>query len=164
MRAPLAAMADGEASAAAVAVLVAVAVILEVGTEKMGEGLRVTWSVITSSAHVSRDLKWYLNEMRAISMRRLSRVRSICGDVTSSSSWGLQNKNLNQDFSMYRSKVDSDEGYIKDVQCVQNPQEVLELCDSVSLENDRVGVCSFRLMFALWELEHAAEQRAIFSK
>jgi hypothetical protein len=35
---------------------------------KIGEGLRVTYSWIASSAHVSRDLKQYLFEIRAMSM------------------------------------------------------------------------------------------------
>lgn len=53
---------------------------------RMGEGLRLTYSCIASSAHVSRDLKEYLFDTLAISMRS---VRFAFGEVIILNSGGL---------------------------------------------------------------------------
>jgi hypothetical protein len=54
---------------------------------RIGEGFRVTYSWIASSAHVSRDLKEYLFEIRAMSM---SWVKSALGELTIRRSGGLR--------------------------------------------------------------------------
>ena len=53
---------------------------------RRGEGFRFTYSCNASRDHVSRDLKEYLFEMRAMSMRR---VRSAEAEYTARRSGGL---------------------------------------------------------------------------
>lgn len=72
-----------------------------VGSENIGDGVfLLTCSVITSRAHVSMDLKWYLKDTRATSINRFSRSRSICGVVTRESSCGLR-VHVNTSDNMY---------------------------------------------------------------
>lgn len=111
----------------------------------IGEGFRLTYSWIASSAHVSVLLNAYLLDIRAMAT---SWSRSAEGLVTTLSSEGL--RALSESTTSMESR--------DNVQSVEGPQKVFELCGTVACEDNGIIVRgTLRRSFSRRQREHGLE-------